>query len=394
MAILFSQGCANDPPKIYPPAPVTPEYSAKLDWAKLRTPVGVDKYSWLVPATSKSTVYIAERNGLISGFKLDGGSSVWQQQTPYRFSAGPTLFNDVLYLGTNKAELIAFDANSGEILWHQQLSSEILVPPQLSTDRIIVRSNDGRVIGLRVKDGKVVWSYDRNVPALSLRGNSTPLIYGESVIAGFANGRLISLSLLDGKTNWETTVSLPKGRTELERMVDIDGPLFEKDGIIYVSAFNGKTAAVNASTGSIFWTRDIASHLGAVADDNNVYLTDVKGQVWALDKNSGSTLWMQNKLEERTNTRPLVHDNKLVIGDALGEIYWLSLTDGRLLGHLPHDKASKLSGATYYVDEIDTDSYFIPRREETAVIFEPKPVNNRLVITYQNGVVASILAAN
>lgn len=393
LAILI-QGCASDPPKVYPPAPVTAEYPVKLSWANLHNPVGVDRYSWLVPAVTSKSIFVAQRNGELLSLNLENGAPLWQQQTSYRFSAGPALHDEVLFAGTRKAELIAFSAKNGEVLWTQLLSSEILVPPLISGERIIVRSNDGKVYGLRVKDGRITWVYDRNVPALTLRGNSIPVVHDENVIIGFANGRLISLSIMDGKTNWETAITLPRGRTELERMVDIDGPLVMDNGIVYVAAYNGKVAAVSATTGSISWTREISSHLGATVLGDNLFLTDVSGKIWALNKDSGSTLWMQDKLQERASTRPIMINNQLIVGDALGELYWLSASDGRLLGHFPHNEPSKASGATWYIDEIDAAHFFPPRREDTALIFEPRYIDKKLVVTYQNGVLATVVIDN
>ncbi len=387
---LLLQGCATDRPKVYPPAPVTPEYPVTLSWAKLHTPIGVDRYTWLVPAVDSGSVFVAERNGELSAFSLESGQLLWHKQTPYRFSAAPAHSGNVLYGGTSKAQIVAFQADSGKELWRQTLSSEVLVKPLVAGGRVIVRSNDGKVYGLDIADGKVIWAYDRNVPSLSLRGNSLPVVVGEHVIVGFANGRLVSLSLLDGKPNWETAVSLPRGRTELERIVDIDGPLVAQDGVVYAAAFNGKVAAVDAGTGSIFWARDISAYLGVMVAGDIVYLTDSGGKIWALNKESGATLWMQDKLAERAVTRSLPLGNRLVVGDALGELYWLAAEDGRLLGHLPYDKPAKMSGASWVIDELYDDSFMPQRRPDTAVIFTPIPVAKHLLVTYQNGVLASV----
>ncbi len=390
--LLGLQGCANDPAKVYPAAPATTEYPATLSWATLNTPLGVDRYSQLVPAVSEKMVFVAQRNGVLSSLELSSGVVSWQQKKPYYFSAGPSLNENTLYLGTSKAEVIAFDAQNGEQRWSQLISSELLVPPIVHGERIIVRSNDGKVYGLRAKDGKIIWVYDRSIPTLTLRGNSLPVIVDDNVIVGFANGRLVSLSLNDGKTNWEATIALPRGRTELERMVDIDAPLVAQDGLIYVAAYNGKVAVITASTGSILWARDISSFLGAEVGQKNVYLTDAKGKVWALDKENGATLWMQDKLAGRVSTRPLVVQDKILVGDVRGELYWLSSTDGRLLGHFPYDRAAKASGASWVIDELNGPWYETQRKEATAVFFEPRLVSNQFIITYQNGVLAAIKA--
>ncbi|HFE37576.1 MAG TPA: hypothetical protein ENK06_04025, partial [Gammaproteobacteria bacterium] len=211
------------------------------------------------------------------------------------------------------------------------------------------------------------------------------------VVAGFANGKLVSLSLQDGKLLWEATISLPKGRTELERIIDVDGPVVYKNGVIYVSAYRGRVAAVDASSGDTLWTREMSSHLGVVVDDDLLFITDEAGRVWALNPETGATLWMQDKLAERATTSPAVYRDKLVIGDIGGELYWLDKRDGRLLGHLDYDQVSKFSGATLIGDELDGKE---PEKEPTAVVFQPDVVAGNVLVTYQNGILASISTSN
>lgn len=389
---VFVAACSASTEKVYKPAPKSPIYPAKLSWAEKLTELGPDRYARLLPAMTDKFILVADIDGYISAYSPKTGELEWKKQYPTTFSAGPNVYGAITLIGNKDAEVYAIKTENGELIWKHTVSSEILAPPQLGGDMVVVQTNDGKVFGLRADNGKKVWVYDRSVPVLSLRGNSTPaIINDEQVVVGFASGKLVSLSLSDGKLLWETTVALSKGRTELERIVDIDGPIIYQDGVLYVSAYHGRVAAINPTTGGILWTREMSSHLGVVVDDELLFITDAEGRVWALNRESGATLWMQDKLSERANTRPAPYGDNLIIGDVTGELYWLSKADGRLLGHLDHDRVSKFSGATFIGDELGGEDL---SNEPTSVIYQAKVIGQQILVTYQNGILAAISAPN
>ena len=391
-ASAFIVSCSTTGEKVYKTPPVSPTYPATLSWANKLIEFGPDRYVRLLPSITEKSVIVANIEGLIKAYSRETGAPMWEKQYEAAFSAGPVVFGDIVLLGNKNAEVYAVEANNGELVWKQTVSSEVLVPPQLRNNMVVVQTNDGKIFGLRADTGKKVWVYERNVPVLSLRGNSTPsIITDKQVVVGFASGKLVSLSLVDGKLLWESTISLAKGRTELERIIDIDGPIVHQNGVIYVSAYRGRVAAVDADSGSILWTREMSSHLGVVIDKDLLFITDAEGRVWALSRDNGATLWMQDKLSELANTRPAIQGDTLVVGDVVGELYWLAKSDGRLLGHLDHDRVSKYSGATFVADEFSGDELEV---EETSVIYQASVVDEQIFVTYQNGILASVRASN
>ncbi len=391
-ASLFIVACSTSTERIYKPAPTSPAYPINLMWAHQLSDIGPDRFVRLLPDATNNAIIVADTDGMLWSYAPKTGETLWHKQYDTIFSAGPKVYGNIALLGNKDAEVYSIDVTNGALLWSQTVSSEILVPPQLANNMVVVQTNDGKIFGLRADNGKRVWVYDRNVPILSLRGNSTPsIINDDQVVAGFASGKLVSLSLTDGKLLWETTVALPKGRTELERIIDIDGPIVHQEGTIYVAAYRGRIAAIDANSGAIIWTREMSSHLGLVIDKNLLFLTDSDGRVWALNRDNGATLWMQDKLEERATTRPAIQGNKLVLGDVTGEVYWLAKSDGRLLGHLDHDQVSKASGATFVGDELAGEE---PDNTPTAVVFQPKVIGQTVLVTYQNGIIASIATTN
>ena len=127
----------------------------------------------------------------------------------------------------------------GKLQWKVDASSEVLMPAQIAAERVIIRSVDGRISALNLADGSEKWSYKRDVPALSLRGNSQPIIKQSYIFNGLDNGRLVTLDLLDGHTIFDIAVSTPGGRSELERLVDIDGDSVLTNDSLYMASYQG-----------------------------------------------------------------------------------------------------------------------------------------------------------
>jgi outer membrane protein assembly factor BamB len=184
---------------------------------------------------------------------------------------------------------------------------------------------------MEAASGKSIWIYDRTVPLLTLRGISTPVIHNDIVIVGSDSGKLAALTLKTGTVLWETQIADPKGRTELERMVDIDVQPVVIEDVVYVVTYQGRLATVQLQSGRMMWARDISSYSGIALDPYRVYVSDVESQVWALNRFTGATLWRQDKLLRRAITGPVLQGPYLVVADYDGYVHWLKREDGRII---------------------------------------------------------------
>jgi len=258
-----------------------------------------------------------------------------EKQEPVHFSSGPGLGAGTVILGSNDAEVVALNMDSGALLWKTLVSSEVLSVPVVSNNIIIIRTTDGAVIALNEKTGQKIWSYEHNVPALTVRGTGAPLIIEDNIIEGYDNGKLMSLRLDDGKYVWESSVTIPKGRSEVERLVDIDVDPIESRGVIYTASYNGGSAAVSILDGDVLWrNEEVSSSTGLSQDEQYLYISNPDGHVLQLDKRTGSSLWEQKDLHGRKLTSPIVYQGYVVVGDIEGYVHWLSTTDGRQLGRV------------------------------------------------------------
>lgn len=387
--VLLVVACSSNRPAI-PPTPLvdfTPEIEVQSKWAaQLDKGVGIH-FLRLTPLVIGEKVYGANRNGVVAAYNQQSsylnGSLIWRRELESAISAGPADGGELLLLGGN-AEVIALNKSDGSERWRSEVSSEVLSAPLLAGDKVVVRTLDGGVFALDTANGKRLWHYKRKVPTLSLRGSSRAVVVGEICVIGFADGQVAALDLNTGKLQWEATVTVPRGRTELERMVDIDASIIVVSGIVYVTGYQGNVAALTLASGRVLWTRDIPSYTGLAFSQEVLYLSDTKGNIWALSGRSGGPLWKQDDLLGRSPGAPSIQGNYLVVGDFEGYLHWFSLKDGHLAGRIRVEDFDTLF-------PIQDDIYFSLRHdlEDRAVIGTPIVDGKRLYVMDKRGVLGA-----
>jgi len=280
------------------------------------------------PAYADGKVFVTDVDGGLLAYSADTGKRLWQHESAERLVSGADARGDIVVAGSIDGQVIAVDAASGEERWTSRVSSELLVAPIISGDVVLVRSNDGRVHGLAASDGKVLWQFDRGTPLISLRGNGPPLISGGTAFIGYDNARIVALNIADGTLRWEQTIARADGRTELDRMNDIDGELQLIDDMLFSVTYRGQISALAADNGRALWGRDLSSYAGVSSSGDVLYAVDDNGVLWAVDRRSGSSLWKQEALAHRWLTTPVVMGDYLVTGDVEGYVHWLKREDG------------------------------------------------------------------
>lgn len=319
-------------------------------------------YSGLRLQLEADALYTASIDGSVRAIDPKSGNPIWVAETKARVIAGPTVAGDKVYVGTLDGEAIALQRASGKLLWRSKFSSEVGAAPVASGNVVIVRTIDGREFGLSTEDGSGLWSFDRGVPNLTLRGMSEPLILGNRVYTGMDNGKLAALNLADGQLAWEQTISAPTGRSELDRLTDIDADLLAGDDGIFVVSYGNDIALVDPAGGDSRWRRSIKSYTNMATDGKKVYVGDDESLIWALDATSGAALWKQDILKYRRLSPPAVFGNYIVVGDYKGYLHWFEQGEGRLVartrvGSDPIETAPVSDGTRLYV--IDTTGHLV-----------------------------------
>jgi outer membrane protein assembly factor BamB len=334
-ALLIAAGCSKDK-DVEPPA-VLVKFPATLPVKKLWSEgVGGGKKQMVLrlglgPVVDNGVVFAASHKGEVLAASLDTGRHIWVKNLKLPISAGPGAGAGLVVVGSSKGVVVTLDGATGRELWRSRLNSELLSAPAIGEKVVVIRSVDGRLHGLDAHTGKELWSVEQQVPRLSLRGTATPIIAKEVAISGFDNGKVMAVSLTSGDTVWDSALASPHGRTELDRLVDIDSAVRVVGDNVFAAGFQGRTAMLALDSGQIWWGHDMSSYRGLAVDADNLYVTQSDGIVVALRQRDGSELWRNQKLKLRRLSTPVLTSTAVAVADFQGYIHWLDKSTGELV---------------------------------------------------------------
>lgn len=291
-----------------------------------------DRFEQLAPAIQGDVVYIADARGQVMALNRENGREIWKRQLKVSVGAGVTLGVEQILLGTLEGEVIALNQETGEDLWRSRVSSEILSSPVTDGAYVAVHSIDDRLTVLSARTGEMVWRQDVLQPALTLRGSAEPVIVRDAVIAGFSSGEAKAFRLNDGAPLWSSRIAVPKGSTELERMVDIKGaPLVIGDSL-FLASFQGNVVGLDLYSGRARWSKEVSSYKPIAEGFGALYITDESDYISSIDQRTGAASWRQEALQYRHATAPATFGSYVAIGDIEGYIHLLSQVDGSFSG--------------------------------------------------------------
>lgn len=311
-------------------------------------------YYKIQPVISGDTIYIASAEGEVAAINRHTGKLQWEVELDVSLSGGVGVYGNALLVGSKDGSVLQLDAASGAVNWSTRLSGEVLAPPQGNGKVVIAQSYEGRVQAMDFNSGEKLWTFDSNVPVLTIRGTSTPILSNNMVYAGFATGRVLALDANTGAIAWEVRVAISQGRSEIERIVDVDGSMVLAGKELYAASYQGRLVAIDIASGRKLWQQDVSSFAGVSQGFGNVYVTDEDGTVSAYLRNGQGERWSQTALGYRELSRPTPVSSYLAVADYEGIVHLMSQVDGTFVGRVKVDgdgaRADMLSdGNTLYV---------------------------------------------
>ncbi|MDH5432741.1 MAG: outer membrane protein assembly factor BamB [Gammaproteobacteria bacterium] len=363
---VFFAGCADED-DIYMPNPLVDldnQFDTDVIWSTSIGDGSIDKTVKLEPVYSDGKIFVADNSGVVAAVDPKNGKLLWETDLETEIGGGPAVLGDILAVGAQQGEVIVLDATSGKVKWRKELPSEIISKPAIGEGHVVVNSVDGKTTALSAENGERKWVYDQTIPSLTLRGNSSPVIVGGGVISGFSNGKLVVFILQNGIVAWEKLISAPIGRSEIQRLVDIDIQPQVYGEHIYVASYNGNLADINARSGEVFWQRELSTYQEISVTDLLLLVTHDNSHVSAVNRGNGVTIWTEKSLYRRILTTPVLVGDYVVVADFEGYLHWLSKKDGQVLSR----------------EEIDSDG----------ISAKPLVIDDKIILLAQSGTLYAV----
>ncbi len=331
-ALLLS-GCSDDE-DLYEPNPLVEienQFETKILWS---TDIGEglgDISGKISPVYAYQKIYIADGEGKVAAVNPDNGKVIWEVETELPIAGGPAAASRIVAVGTSQGEVLVLDAETGDEVWRAQVSSEVISSPAIGEGHVAVRTVDGKVYAFDAKTGEQKWFYDESLPALTLRGNSAPVIASGGVISGFANGKLSVFLLSNGQPAWEKRIATPLGSSEIQRLVDVDLKPLVLGPTIYIGSFNGNLAALDLRNGEFQWQRELSTFQDMAIGELLLFVTHENSYLSAVNRSNGVIIWTQKDLHRRQLTTPGVLGEYAIAGDFEGYVHWMSVRTGEIV---------------------------------------------------------------
>ena len=291
-----------------------------------------DGFYKITPTLVDGVLYVASSDGEVTAISAADGDRLWRVELERPLSGGVGYHDRSLYLGGADGSVLQLSANDGVVEWEAAVSGEVLAAPAVSDDWVIVQTYDGKLLGFQPGADEPAWTFTSDVPVLTLRGTSTPILVGDNAIAGFGDGKVIAVDVNSGNVSWESRIGVPQGSSEIDRIVDIDGAMTQQGIELFVASYQGRVAALDSRTGRKLWQQNVSSVTGTHVGFGNVYVADVDGTLSAFLRTGQGVRWQNIELGYRQLSRPTPVSSYVATVDFDGYLHLLSQVDGQIVG--------------------------------------------------------------
>ena len=291
-----------------------------------------DGFYKITPTLVDGVLYVASSDGEVAAISAADGNRLWRVELERPLSGGVGYHDRSLYLGGADGSVLQLSAEDGVVEWEAAVSGEVLAAPAVSDDWVIVQTYDGKLLGFQPGADEPAWTFTSDVPVLTLRGTSTPILVGGNAIAGFGDGKVVAVDVNSGNVSWESRIGVPQGSSEIDRIVDIDGAMTQQGIELFVASYQGRVAALDSRTGRKLWQQNVSSVTGTHVGFGNVYVADVDGTLSAFLRTGQGVRWQNIELGYRQLSRPTPVSSYVATVDFDGYLHLLSQVDGQIVG--------------------------------------------------------------
>jgi outer membrane protein assembly factor BamB len=317
-------------------------------------------------------LYVATSDGTIKKLDSNSGNKFWEKKFNVTVTSGIAGDGENLFFSTADGFLWCMD-HDGELIWKTLLSGAINSLPITYNSKVVVKLNSYKIVQLNSKDGSVIWKYQAAIPPLTFKSDGRLVQANNVVYLGLPGGKLIAIDSPTGGLVWESNISRAKGVTDIERANDITSHPVIDDAFIYGVTTNGDIAALDRRSGKSIWTEPISSFYGMAFDGMNLFITHDTGSIYSVNKIDGEIEWRQSGLKHRRIRVGTIIKDYIAFGDYDGYVHFLRIDDGSIVGRIKLEDSQilnniiKIDDSVIVVMTADGDLICLEVGEETII---------------------------
>jgi len=291
-------------------------------------------------------VTVAGSDGVLAAFDAGTGAERWRTSVGQRIAAGVGSDGRFAAVVTRVNELVTLDG--GRVIWRDKLPAPSYTAPLVAGGRVFLLAADRSVMAFDAASGRKLWTQQRPGESLVLRQAGVLLAVGDTLVTGMG-GRLVGLNPSNGSIRWEAAIAAPRGTNDIERLVDLVGPVSRDGTVVCARAFQAAVGCVDTARGTLLWSKPAIGSVGVHGDDKYVFGVESDSKIIAWRRADGERAWVSERLRFRGLSAPLVLGRSIVVGDESGLVHWLSRDDGSALTRVATD-GSAIAAAPVLAD--------------------------------------------
>lgn len=331
-AVLLSAlvACSASKPQPAPLQPIVPLLAVKQAWTVKLSAVEFP----LSIGTHGNQITLGSSSGVVTVLEASAGRELWRADVGGKLAAGVGGDGQLTAVVTQSNQLIALE--QGREVWRQTLKAQAFTAPFVAGGRVFLLAADRSVNAFDGATGAPLWTQQRASEPLILKQSGVMLAVGDTLVVGLS-GRMVGLNPLNGSVRWDVPLATPRGINDVERLVDLVGPVSRVNNTVCARAFQASIGCVDAARGLLQWSRPADGSTGLDGLAEAIYGTESDGKVVAWRRQDGERLWVNESFRNRGLTAPRVLGRSVAVGDATGLVHVLARQDGSVLNRLSTD---------------------------------------------------------
>ena len=307
------------------------------------------------PAFSSKSIFFADSEGTLSSINIRSGDIDWSTELNFLASGTAAGFG-IIVVADVDGNVIALDQKDGSKLWSTNVKGEILSKSVVDAKIVVVKTGSGELIGLNKQTGEIEWSYRSKLPALTLRGSSSPVIVDGMLYTSFDNGRLGVFEIDSGFPIWDGAISYVRGSSELENLIDADSSPLIEGGLVYTTNYQGNLNIFDIAQKRSVWSYEISSFYSPVLIRGLLIVVEDNSKIKSFSSKSLQESWINEDYMNRGLSNAVSYKGNLIVGDFEGYIHIIDPLNGKTisrkkLSKKPIKSLFSRSNSLYVVDD-------------------------------------------